>query len=98
MRISRRFAAILALAAAGAVAVAGIALAAPDGNSSTVTMKFSPNKVPKKKYKSGKIKVHTHTDYTSPGNVGAGGFVKRAQIYFDDDIKLNTGSAPTCKA
>jgi hypothetical protein len=97
MRISRRFAAILALAAAGAVAVAGIAMAAADGNHSTVEMTFSPSKVPKKTYKSGSVKVHTHTDYANPGNIAMGGNVKRAQIYFDDDIKFNTSAAPTCK-
>ena len=95
MRIRRRSAVILAVAAAGALAVTGIALAATDGNSSTVTFSFSPNKVPKKKFKAGALKFHTHTDFGAPPP-GATIGVHRVQLFIDHDIKLNNSAAPKC--
>lgn len=98
MRIRRTYAVILAIAAAGAMAAVGIAMAAPDGNSSSIKgSKFAPSKLPKKKYKPGTLFVHTHTDYAMPGNIAMGGNVSRAQIYFDDDGKIDTKGIPKCK-
>jgi len=93
MRIKRRFAVILALAAAGALAVAGVALAAA---TSTVTLNFAPSNLPATTFQSGKITVHTHTNYTNPGNANPGGATKRAQLYFDDDFKVNATATPLC--
>jgi hypothetical protein len=88
MRMRKRSAVVLALAAAGALAVAGIALAS---GTSTVSFKFTPSNLPKSTFQKGKINVHTHTNYTGPTQTD------RAQLYFDDDFKVNTGAAPKCK-
>jgi hypothetical protein len=91
MRIGKRPAIVLALAVTGAVAVAGIALAADA--TSTVSFKFT--KVPAgalgKTFKSGKLNVHTHMNYLVPKTD-----TTRAQLYFDNDIKFNPTSAPKC--
>jgi hypothetical protein len=97
MRIRRRRAAIIAVVAVGALAAAGAALAVTN-NVSTVNFKFTPNSPPLSKttFKSGKIFVHTHTDFLHPGIKAQGGFVKRVQLFFDSDFKFNTGSVPVC--
>jgi hypothetical protein len=97
MHIRMRYAAFLALAAVAAVALAGIALAAPDGNTSSVKGSgFKPAKLPKNTYKSGALITHTHTNYAHPGNELQGGFTDRAQLYFDNDGKLNPTGVPRC--
>jgi hypothetical protein len=96
MRIGRRSVVILAVAV-GAAAVAGIALAAPNGDSSSVQgSKFSPSTLPKDTFKTGSLFVHTHAHYANPGNSNPGGATDRAQLYFDDDGKLNTTGIPKC--
>jgi hypothetical protein len=89
----RRFTVALALATAGVLAYAGIAMGA--GNS-TVTVNFNPADLPKSTFKTGLINVHTHTTYTNPGNANPGGATKRAQLYFDDDFRINRNAAPKC--
>jgi hypothetical protein len=96
MRIRRRHLVVLAVAAIGALAAAGAALALTN-NSSSANFSFSPSTVPKKSFKSGKILVHTHTDFAKPADKAKGGFIKRVQVYFDNDFKFNTGAAPICK-
>jgi hypothetical protein len=97
MRIGRGSAVILAVAAVGAVAVAGIAVGAPNGDSSSVAgSKFSPSTLPKTTFKAGSLFVHTHAHYANPGNANPGGATERAQLYFDDDGKLNTTGVPRC--
>jgi len=93
MRIKRRSAAVLALAAAGVLAVTGVALAT---GSSTVSLNFAPSNLPTTTFQSGKLTVHTHTNYTNPGNANPGGATERAQLFFDDDFKINTGATPLC--
>ncbi len=88
-RLKRRSAAILALAGAGALAVAGIAMGA--GNS-TATANFTPVNLANPGFTNGKIFVHTHTNYTNPGNQNPGGATERAQLYFDDDFRVNTNA------
>ena len=61
MRFKRRSAAIIALAVAGALSVAGIAYAAV---SSTATLKFTPSNVPTSTFQNGGLNVHTHTNYS----------------------------------
>ncbi|MGH2926343.1 MAG: hypothetical protein ACRDK1_10280 [Solirubrobacterales bacterium] len=89
MRFKRRSAAIIALAVAGALSVAGIALAA---TSSTVSFKFTPGKVSKTTPKAGQINVHTHTNYADTST----NYTNRAQLYFDSDFAFNTGAVPKC--
>jgi hypothetical protein len=97
MRISTRYGAALALAAAVAMAVVGVAIAAPDGNSSSVQGSgFRPLTLPKNTYKAGALIVHTHANYAHPGSPQQGGFTDHAQLYFDNDGKLNPKGVPTC--
>jgi len=86
---------MFALAAAGALAVSGIALGAA---SSEFNFKVSPNKVPKKKYKPVKLFTDLETSYTNPGNGNPGGAVERTQIYLDKNFKINPKAAAKCSA
>lgn len=95
MLIRRRHAAIWAIVAIGALAAAGAAFAITN-NSSSANFTFSPSKVPKKTFKNGQLLVHTHTDFAKPGDKAHGGFVKRVQVFLDNDFKFNTGTAPIC--
>ena len=88
MRFGRRSAIVASVVAASAVAVAGVAIAA---TRSTAVFSFSPDKVPKRTYKAGKLFVHTHTNYNSNTSK-----TKRAQLYFDDDFKIRTRGIPEC--
>jgi hypothetical protein len=83
----RRSAAILALAAAGALAIAGIAFA---GGTSTVSLKFTPSKVSKTTRKAGSINVHTHTTYTGATQTD------KAKLSFDNEFKVDTSVTPKC--
>ena len=96
MRIRRRHAAIFVVAALGALAAAGAALAITN-NVSTVTFAVTPNTgLSKTAYKNAQINVHTHTTFAKPGDKAHGGFVHRVQLYFDNDLKFNAGSVPVC--
>jgi hypothetical protein len=94
-RLSQRFSVVLALATAGALAVAGMALAAGD---STVTMDFSPSALPPPGtgYTAGKLTIHTHTSYTYPGGGNPSGATARIQVYLDDGFRFNTNAVPKC--
>jgi hypothetical protein len=94
MRIRRRYL-IVALAAVTVFATVGVASAITN-NVSTQTFKFTPSKVPKTTFKSGKIFVHTHTDYATPGTKSSGGFPKTVTLLFDSDFKFNTTGKPQC--
>ena len=89
MRSKRRVAAVLALAAAGSLAVAGIAYAAI---SSTATLKFTPSNLPTSTFQNGGLNVHTHTNYSDVNSQ----YTDRAQLNFDNDIKVNTSATPKC--
>jgi hypothetical protein len=93
MRIRRRYAVIFAIAAAGALAVAGIAMAA---TTSTFAFKFSPSSVPKTTFKAGSLFTDLETHYTTPGNNIPGGAVERTQIYLDKNFKINPNAAAKC--
>ena len=97
MRISRRLAAILAVAAAGAIITTGLALAnvAPNGNVSGGVFNFKPSQVPKTKFHKGALTVGTSTQFAHPSNE-PGGNTARVQLWIDDDIPLATKSVPTC--
>jgi hypothetical protein len=96
MRIKKRPAVVLAMATAGALAVAGIALAAA---SSTVSFTFTcvgrttPNRCPQTTYTNGRLFVHTHTDYT--GNAFSSA-TKRAQLFYDNDFQFHPSVTPKC--
>ena len=95
MRIRMRYAAPLALAAV--VALAGIALAAPNGNTSSLQGSgIKPTTLPKTTYKNAALIVHTHTTYAHPASTTQGGFVDRTQLYFDNDGKINATGVPRC--
>jgi len=66
MRIRRRYAAILAIAAVGALAAAGAAFAVTN-NVSTATFKVTPNTgLSKTTFKNASLNVHTHTTFLHP--------------------------------
>src|SRR5262245_37572094 len=90
MRVSRRSVVLVALAVAGALALGAVAHGAAN---STATFDFTPDQVPKDAYAKGKLFVHTHTDYT-----GAGTKTSRAQLNFDDDLKINAAGIPQCNS
>jgi hypothetical protein len=96
MRIKWRPAVVLALAIAGALAAVSIALAAA---SSTVNFAFTcagrttPNKCPATTYTSGRLFVHTHTNYTGSPATSA---VKRAQLFYDADFQFYPGATANC--
>jgi hypothetical protein len=93
----RPLAVLLAFVAAGAVVGGAVALAAPNGNSSTLEVKVFPKELQKKKYKRAKLFTHVATDYAHPGLKPQGGFVSRTQIWYDDDGKISTKGIPVCK-
>ena len=96
MRIRRRHAVVLVVAAIGVLAAAGAAFAITD-NTSTLSVKITPNTgLSKTTYKNVSLFVHTHTNFANPGDKAAGGFVKDVKLYFDSDGKINPGAAPVC--
>jgi hypothetical protein len=95
MRIRRRSAVIFALAAAGAIAVASVAFAAP---TSTFTFKAAPSTAPKTTFKAGSLFTNLTTHYTNPGNNNPGGAVERTQIFLDKNFKINPGAAGKCSS
>jgi hypothetical protein len=90
MSVSGRSVAAVAVAVAGALALAAVAFGA--GNS-TATFEFTPDQVPKDAYAKGSLFVHTHTDYTTAGTK-----TSRAQLNFDDDLKINAAGIPQCNS
>jgi hypothetical protein len=62
----------------------------------TLEGKFTPNKLPKKQYKNGAIEVTVSaTDADNPS--GLPPKATRAEIFFDDDGRVNPGAVPTCQ-
>src|SRR3954454_9150083 len=96
MRIRRRYAAMGAVAAIGAAAVAGLALGAPDGNHSTLVGNVIPSTLPKTTFKPAKLFTHVSTTYAHPGDKPRGGFVRKTQIWYDDDGKIDATAVPVC--
>lgn len=92
MRIRRRYA-IPALTAAALMAFAGLAWA---NNVSSENFTFTPSKVSKTTFTNGKIFVHTHTNYTHPGDKANGGFAKTVTLLFDSDFRFTPGTLPKC--
>jgi hypothetical protein len=86
-RINTRSAVVLALATAGILAVAGVALAT--GSSTVPGFSFAPNN-PHGVFTSGKLSLHTHTNYTGSTTTN------RIQLQFDDDFQFNPDAFPKC--
>ena len=93
MRIRRRYAVLIAVAAVAGVAIVGVALAA---TTSHFTFHASPSTAPKNSYKAGSLFTDLETHYTTPGNAIPGGAVDRTQIYLDKYFKVTPGAAKTC--
>src|SRR5262245_66561551 len=97
-RSIRRPVVVLFLAAAGALVAAGIALASASSTSS-FSMRCDgravPQNCPQNTYTKARLNIHTHTNYTNPGNP-AGGKTKRIQIFFDNDFSFNPSATPRC--
>jgi hypothetical protein len=90
MRFRRTYLAALAVAAVGALVVAGIAMAA---SSSTFTFKASPSKAPKNRYQAGSLFTDLITTYTTPADP-----VERTQIYLDRYFRVNPKAAAKCSS
>jgi hypothetical protein len=87
----------LSLSVVGAMVFGGIALAAPDGNTSSLQGSgIKPTTLPKTTYKNAALIVHTHTTYAHPASATQGGFVDRTQLFFDNDGKINATGVPRC--
>ena len=102
MRIRRRYAILVAVAAT-AFAAFGAAGAAQANNVSTLpTWNVTPSALPgpggTPPFANAQLTVQTHTNFTSPGNKPAGGFAKTVTLSFDDDVKLNLAGLPSCTA
>jgi hypothetical protein len=94
----RRPAVVLFLAAAGALTVAGIALAAASSTSSFSVRcdgRALPRKCPQSTYTKARLNIHTHTSYTNPGGPN-GGKTKRIQMFFDNDFRFDPSVTPRC--
>ena len=95
MSIQKRLAAILAVGMAGALAVAGIALAAAH---STATVAFSPRR---SAAAGDRVHVreahdpHAH-DLHQPGRGEPWWRHTEGQLHFDDDLRFNTNAVPKC--
>jgi hypothetical protein len=93
MRIRKRYAVLIAVAAVAGVALAGVALAAP---TSTFTFKVTPSTAPQNTYKPVSLFSDLKTHYTNPGNNNPGGAVDRAQLYLDKYAKVDPTQAAKC--
>jgi hypothetical protein len=93
MRIRRRYAVLIAVAAVAGVAIVGVALAA---TTSTFSFKASPSTAPKNTYQAGSLFTDLETHYTTPGNQIPGGAVERTQIYLDKNFKVTPSAASQC--
>ena len=106
MRIKRRHALLVALAAA--VGVGLIAFPASAGaavpnctppttstNDSCVRGVISPSNLPGT-FANVKLFVRTRTNFTDPGNTAAGGEARIVTLDFDNDGRLIQGTIPTC--
>jgi hypothetical protein len=86
---------VLGVAVALVVGITGVASAT---NTQTMDVIVTPSKVPKNKYKAGKLESKTVTGCQSPcGGAGAIKPVTKAQIFYDKDIKFDSTGIKQCK-
>ena len=97
MRIRKRYV-IPALASVAVLAIAGLRWRPPITRLDCRWQKPPSRRARSSKtiFKNGKLFVHTHTNYTNPGDKAHGGFAKTVTIYFDNDFKFNTTAIPQC--
>jgi hypothetical protein len=94
-----RIGSVLALATIAVLAAQGSALGSAN---STVSFSFFCsgqnflNTCPQTTATKGRLAVHTHTNYTNPGNGNPGGATKRIQLFFDNDFFFDPSVAPRC--
>lgn len=86
----------LAVALIGTVVGAGIAFAANDGNTSSLSAHFSPHRVPQWQFKRGELNLHAHTTYAHSPSDPKGAMLERLAVALDDDFKLDVDAVPTC--
>ncbi len=89
------------LAAILAISVAGYAWARADTSTSNATLKVSPKKLSKKKFKKAKINVETSTVFSNGGGTGRSptkqpAVVDKVTLGFDNDFKFNTKGLAQC--
>ncbi len=88
---------MLGLAVTAALALVAVAVAAPNGNTSSLPgSEIQPEHAAEDTYKPATLIVHTHANYAHPGSSTQGGFTDHAQLYFDNDGKINPTGVPTC--
>lgn len=78
------------------LSLGGVAFAAPNGDSARGSFSFTPSKVPKKRFKPGRLAFDGAIHYANPGNSNAGGALREVQLYFDDDFKFDPKAVPKC--
>ena len=94
-----RVGSVLALATIAVLAAPGSALGATN---STVSFSFFCsgqrflNTCPQNTATKGRLAVHTHANYTNPGNNNPGGATKRIQLFFDNDFSFDPSVTPRC--
>jgi hypothetical protein len=87
-----------ALIVAGAIAIsviAGTAIAAPNGNVSTVDFSASPSALPQNSSVNARLNIHTHTDYAVP-RPALSGDLSRLQFEVDNDFTFDPSARPKC--
>jgi hypothetical protein len=104
MRIRRRYAILVAVAATAFAALGATGVAQANNVSTLPTWSVTPSALPgngtggNPAFANVQLGVQTHTVFTSPGNKAAGGFTKTVTLRFDDDIKINLAGIPACTA
>lgn len=86
---------VLATSIVAAAAVAGPTVSGPNGNTQMIDVKIGPQKLSKKSFTPGTLKVRTLTTSTTASN-GVPVPAVHATIDFDRNAKLYTKGLPTC--
>lgn len=88
---------------AAALAIGGIASANHISNTSALpTWNVTPNSLPgsgtggNSPFQAVQLDVQTHTDYAHPGDMAQGGWAKTVTLFFDDDVRVNLTTIPSC--
>jgi hypothetical protein len=104
MRIRRRYAILVAVAATAFAAFGAAGVAQANNVSSLPTWNVTPSALPgngtggNPAFANVQLNVRTHTNYTSPGNKPAGGFAKTVTVMYDNDGAINLTGIPRCTA
>jgi hypothetical protein len=93
MRAGRRFFWAIAGVAVGAGLLGAVAVAAPNGNSSSVDFDATPSTLPRDNYENARITIRAHTDY---GGDTVTQKTKRIEFSIDNDFKFDPSAKPKC--